>query len=183
MRRYFTEVEDNFLRDNISSAYTLYDLLEKFNANFPEHHIKLSNMQKRLQKLGIKKGTHNVRKEKIRHINSIGTVICNKDGKKARVKTENGYVHADTYFKELYYNCKDNKMLLIHLNGDYSDYSYNNLELVDISVHRALHWRKWIFKDPEITKAAILTVKLLSYFPELVHNENQYYRNSRILEN
>ena len=61
----FTKEQDCFLRDNIHKCYTLYDLTELFNNQFPEHLIKYSNLQKRLAKLGLKKETHNIRKDKI----------------------------------------------------------------------------------------------------------------------
>ena len=65
--------------------------------------------------------------------------------------------------------------MIIHLNGDLSDFSEGNIEFVTKSVYSSLCWRKWLFKNAELTKTAILAARLLEYFPELRHNENQYY--------
>ena len=100
MKIRFTPEEDNFLRDNLDKCHTLYDLTELFNSEFPQHKTTHCNIQKRLQKLGLKKGTHNIRKEKVRHRNKIGTVIKSRDHA-ARVKTENGYIPANTYYTNL----------------------------------------------------------------------------------
>ena len=175
----FAEEEDNFLLDNIHTCRTLYDLADLFNEKFERHHTNARNISKRLSKLGAKKGTHNIRKDKIKSKNKIGTVITNKDGKKARVKTENGYVHANTYFKEKYFPNSGKNEMLIHLNGDYSDFSVENIALVSKSIYSSLMWRKWIFENPELTKTAILTAQLLEFFPDLRHNENQYYKCNR----
>lgn len=174
MRVYFTPAEDRFLRENLDKSYTLYDLTEIFNAEFPQHITTYGNLQKRLSKLGLKKGTHNIRKEKVYHRNPIGTVIKGKSHG-ARVKTENGYVGANAYFRNKYGRSKDE--MIIHLNGDLADFSEDNIEFVPKAIYSSLHWRKWIFTNPELTKTAILTAKLLEYFPELRHNENQYYGN------
>ena len=172
----FTEEEDNFLLDNIHKCRTLYDLTDLFNERFERHHTNARNISKRLSKLGAKKGTHNIRKDKIKSKNKIGTVITNKDGKKARVKTENGYVHANTYFKNKYFPESRKDEMLIHLNGDYADFSRNNIVLVSKSIYASLMWRGWVFANPELTKTAILTAQLLEFFPDLRHNENQYYK-------
>lgn len=176
-RVYFSQEEDKFLRDNIHKCYTLYDLADLFNKQFPEHSTNANNLQKRLSILRIKKGTHNIRKMPSK--NPIGTVIVDKHGKKARVKTENGYVQANAYFKKLYFGENEKGKMIIHLNGDYSDFSRENIELVTKSIYTSLMFRKWIFKDPELTKTAILTAQLLELFPDLRHNENQYYGNRR----
>lgn len=174
--RLFTAAEDDFLRDNINLCYTLYDLTDQFNAAFPEHITRYGNLQKRLQKLGLKKGTHNIRKEKVHNRNPIGTVI-GTPGHTARVKTEKGYVGAVPYFREKYGRGKNE--MPIHLNGNLLDFSVGNIEWVSKSIFSSLHWRKWIFPDPELTKTAILTTELLELFPDLRHNENQYYRDRR----
>lgn len=175
--RYFTPAEDTFLRDNIDSCYTLYDLVDLFNTNFPEHITNYANLQKRLQKLGLKKRTHNIRKEKVHHKNPIGTVIYTRGRNYARVKTEKGYIGAIPYFREKYGRGADE--MPIHLNGDLCDFSESNIEWVSKSIFSSLHWRKWIFSDSELTKTAILAAKLLEFFPDIRHNENQYYRNRR----
>ena len=169
---YYTPAEDAFLRENLDKCYTLYELLERFNAEFPQHITSYGGLQKHLSALGLKKGTHNVRKEKVHHRNPIGTVI--KSGRhSARVKTENGYVSANAYFRKKYGRSKDE--MIIHLNGDLADFSENNIEFVSRATYSSLCWRKWLFTNPELTKTAILTAKLLEYFPDLRHNENQFY--------
>lgn len=172
MKIHFTYAEDNFLRDNLDRSRTIYDLVESFNAEFPQHTTTYANLQKRLSKLGLKKGTHNIRKEKVHHRNPIGTVI-KSSGRSARVKTEKGYVPANTYFRNKYGRSKDE--MIIHLNGNLCDFSESNIEFVSKAIYSSLCWRKWLFTNPELTKAAILTAKLLEYFPELRHNENQWY--------
>lgn len=176
----FTEKEDNFLRDHINECYTLHELLDMFNAEFPKHQILYSNMGKRLALLGIKKGTHNVRKGKMPSKNPIGTVIkgsVTRSGRHgARVKTENGYVSAHSYFRNLYFGESGKKGMLVHLNGDVADFTRDNIMLVSKPIYHSLCWRSWFFKDAELTKTAILTAELLSFFPDLIHNENQYYR-------
>lgn len=175
-RTNYTEAEEMFLRSNVHKCETLYDLQSLFNANFPNHRLSNSNLRHKLSSMGIKKGTHNIRKEKIKSVNSIGTVIIDKNGKKARVKTESGYVSANSYFKKLYLGNSGKDKMIIHLNGDYSDFSRENIEFVNRSVFFSVMWRKWVFENPELTKTAILTAQLLEYFPELRHNENQYYK-------
>ena len=170
----FTEKEDDFLREHINECYTLYELLDMFNAEFPGHQILYSNLGKRLALLGIKKGTHNIRKGKMPSKNPIGTVIKGSGGCHGeRVKTENGYVAANTYFRNLYFG---ESGMLVHLNGDTADFSRDNIMLVSKPIYHSLCWRGWFFKDAELTKTAILTAELLSFFPDLIHNENQYYR-------
>lgn len=175
MRVYFSCAEDNFLREHLNQCLTLYDLADIFNRQFPQHQTNARNISKRLSKLGLKKRTHNVRKGVMPRTNADGTVICDKNGKKARVRTPDGYISANAYFKKLYLGENDPKIMIIHLNGNYADFSRDNIEFVSRAVFSALHWRKWIFENPELTKAAILTVRLLEFYPELTHNENQYY--------
>ena len=172
----FTEREDNFLREHINKCNTLYELVDMFNSEFPKHQTLYSNLGKRLAVLGIKKGTQKKRKEKIYHRNPIGTVIQSK-GHSARVKTENGYVPANRYFKEKYFGGTDGK--IVHLNGDRADFSRDNIVLVSKPIYHSLCWRSWFFRDAELTRTAILTAELLLFFPDLIHNENQYYRLRR----
>ena len=178
MRTKFTQVEDNFLRRNINDCYTLYDLTAKFNAEFPQHQTTDSNLRHRLAKLGLKKGAHNIRKEKVHSRNDVGTIITSKDGKKARVKTENGYVCAHKYFLEKYFDKSSyREYALVHLNGDLSDFTRENIECVPRNIYSSMQWRGWFFTDPELTRTAILTATLLQFFPELTHNENQYLKH------
>lgn len=67
--------------------------------------------------------------------------------------------------------------MIIHLNGDLADFSEDNIEFVSRAIYSSLCWRKWLFTNPELTKTAILAAKLLEYFPDLRHNENQFYGN------
>lgn len=183
MRVKFTQIEDDFLRDNIIDSYTLYELTERFNREFPNHQITCSNLRHRTSLLGLKKGSHNIRKEKVYAKNSIGTVIANQDGKKARVKTEQGYVSAHKYFLDKYFGLTGknvyDRYALVHLNGNLSDFSRENLECVTRSIYGSMNARKWFFTDPELTRTAILVATLLEFFPELRHNENQYYKMHR----
>lgn len=180
MNKKFTQKEDSFIKENINKCRTLWDLLEIFKKEFPERTtISYGSLVKRMQKLGVKKGTHNIRKGKVKSKNEIGTIICYKDGKKARVKTENGYIQANAHFKLLYWGISDKSKYIVHLNGDFSDFSEDNLVLVDKFVFFALTTRNWFFKDKELTRTAILTVELLSFFPDLKKNENQYYKMIR----
>ena len=75
MGKRFTLAEDEFLCRHINQCYTLHSLVDMFNAEFPEHQIKYSNLGKRLEKLGVKKGTHNIRKGEMPSKNPIETVI------------------------------------------------------------------------------------------------------------
>lgn len=168
----FTTEEDEFIRNNLETSNTLHDLVERFNSRFPCHQIKYSNLGKRMQKLGIKKGTHNIRKERIWHKNAYGTIIKSK-GKSARVKTEQGYVSANRHYREQL--GVSEYEIIVNLNGDKCDFSDGNIEVVSRAVYASMCWRGWFFTDSELTKTAILTAKLLQYFPELIHNENQYY--------
>ena len=179
MRTKFTQVEDDFLRENIHDCHTIYDLTVEFNAAFPHHQTTDSNLRHRLVILGLRKGTHNIRKEKIHSRNDIGTIIASKDGKKARVKTEYGYVSAHKYFLEKYFDKPGVSYLeyaLVHLNGDLTDFTRDNVECVSRSVYSSMQSRKWFFHDPELTKTAILTATLLEFFPDLRHNEDQYLK-------
>lgn len=180
MGKRFTLTEDEFLRRHINRCYTLHSLVDMFNAEFPEHQIKYSNLGKRLEKLGVKKGTHNIRKGAMPSKNPIETVILGSQKGRtgrhgARVKTQNGYVSANAYFRKKYYGEKA-KGMIINLNGNKADFSKENVMLVSKSVYHSLCWRSWFFTDAELTKTAILTAELLSFFPDLTHNENQYYR-------
>lgn len=142
-------------------------------ARFPEHPTDFRNLQKRVHKLGLRKGTHNVRRELLKPKNPVGTVIWN--GKKpARVKTENGYAAANKYFKEKYFPGKDGN--LVWLDGNPKNCARENTELVEKSVYASLCWRGWFFADRELTRTAILTARLLLFFPEYTHNENQYLK-------
>ena len=174
----FSKDEDDFLKKHIDECYTLHDLVEIFNEKFPRHKTNYENLQKRLSKIGLRKGTHHIRKGKIIG-NPYGTVIVNKDGSRPRVKTGKGYVAAGPYFREKYFGENGNDKKLVHLNGNKQDFSRENIVLVTKSIFSSLCWRGWFFKEPELTKTAILTAQLLSFFPDLVHNENQYYKMMR----
>lgn len=175
----FTQAEDEFLRENLDKCLTTYDLTDLFNERFPSHQIKSDNLRHRLALLGLRKGTHNIRKEKVHFVNALDTVIpgSTKNGGRhgARVKTENGYVSANKYFKRKYFG-DGASGIIINLNGDKTDFSRENVALVSKDVFYSLCWRRWIFTDPELTRTAILASELLMMFPDLIHNENQYYK-------
>lgn len=180
MNKKFTQKEDNFIKENIDKCLTLYDLLEIFKKEFPERTtISYGSLVKRMQKIGVKKRTHNIRKEKIKSKNKIGKVICYKDGTRARIKTENGYVMANGYFKRLYWGKDDKSKKIVHLDGDFSNFKREDIELVDDFIFRGLITRNWIFKDKELTRTAILTLELLKFFPDLRKRENQYLKIQR----
>lgn len=167
----FTPEQDAYIKETIDSCATVYDLTEMFNARFPEHTTNRSNIGKRMQKLGVKKGAHNIRPDHVHSTNAIGTVIYNSNHG-ARVKTERGYVPAGKYFRNLY-GVKSGVM--IHLDGNLANWDIGNIETVDSSVYYSMCWRGWFFKDRELTKTAALAAKLLLYFKDIRHNENQYY--------
>jgi len=167
----FTPEQDAYIKETIDSCATVYDLTEMFNARFPEHTTNRSNIGKRMQKLGVKKGTHNIRADRIHSVNPIGTVI-RSNNHSARVKTECGYIQAGKYFRKLY-GIKSGA--IIHLDGNCENWDRENLEIVDDSVYHSMCWRGWFFKDRELTKTAVLTAMLLMYFNDIRHNENQYY--------
>jgi len=178
MRINFTQEEDDFLRKNIDNCFDTYELTDRFNDKFPNHQTTRSNLAHHLCILGIRKGTRKKRKEKIYSKNEIGTIITDKDGKRPRIKTENGYVQANKYFLEKYFGKTGDsykQWRLVHLNGNLSDFARDNLECVPMSIYSSMCWRGWLFTDPELTRTAILTATLLEYFPYLRHNENQYY--------
>lgn len=183
MSRRFTAAEDAFLKDNIGKCYTIYDLVDMFNGRFPEHTTNYRNLQKRLQKLGLKKSTHNIRPGAMPSRNSVGTVIRGSAGQHgSRVKTENGYISANKYFKEKLFGYTGNDKVIVHLNGDAADFSREHIELVSRPVYHSMCWRSWFFKDTELTRTAILTAELLLFFPDIIHNENQYCKIKRIGE-
>lgn len=173
----FTQAEDDFIRENVDKCYTVYDLTEAFNGAFPNHPTTRDNLQHRMMKIGIKKGTHNIRPGAQPSRNALETVIW--DGERgARVKTPNGYVSAHRYFKRKYFG-ENAEGMLVHLNGDRADFSHENIALVPKSIYHSLCWRSWFFTDAELTKTAILAAELLLFFPDLIHNENQYLKVRR----
>lgn len=109
-------------------------------------------------------------------VNEIGTIISDKTGKKCRVKTKSGYIQADTYFKNIYGISSEKR--LIHLNGDFTDFSQDNIIPVSRGIHNAIMFRHWIFSDPERTKAAILCAELLILLGAS-KNENQFLKLNR----
>lgn len=179
--RWFTAEEDTFLRDNLQKYRNLYELADAFNAAFPKHETNQENLQKRLKKLGLKKGTKFWREE-IRLSGKrlpVGSIIYDnrKEGKgRTRLKTEKGYVSADKWFLEKVYSKSYREHTLIHLNGNRLDFSAENLMCIDKRTFVSMCYRNWFFTDPELTKAAALTAELLLFFPELTHDEDAYYR-------
>lgn len=176
MRTNFTRAEEEYIQTQYPLAHTVYEFADAFNAEFPNHQTNYINLQKKASSLGVHKGTRNIRKEMVKHKNGIGTIIVSK-GHSARIKTENGYVPANQYFKNLLYPNQQGRLL--HLNGNCADFSEDNLVLVSKSIYKMLYWRNWVFEDKELTKTALLTAQLLELFPTLRHNENQYLRIKR----
>ena len=179
MRRRFTPEQDQFLRDNIVDAYDYRELTDMFNARFPEHETNFRNLQKRAQALNLKKGSHNIRPGVMPSVNPIGTIIVDKKGNhSARIKTECGYGSVAKHLRE---KCglADNEVI-IHLNGDKNDWNIENLQVVTREVYASLNFRKWFFPDKELTKTAILTCELLMFFPDIRHNETQWYKMKRM---
>lgn len=171
MKYRYTDEQIEYIRENLFSARTYYDLAESFTRKFPEHPVDYRSLQKFARNMGMRKGTHNVRKERLKPKNPIGTVIWN-GRKAARVKTENGYVAANKYFKNVFFQGQDGH--IVWLDGNPKNCTRDNAELVEQSVYSSLCWRSWFFKDRELQKAAILAARLLLFFPECIHNENQY---------
>lgn len=170
MRTNFTPEQDEFILSNIDKCKTLYALVDMFNAKYPFHAIKYSNLGKHLALLGVKKGTHNVRKECVKSRNAVGCIIRSRNHG-ARIKTENGYVFAGKHYA-MTHNITEGR--IVHLNGDCADFSDSNIEIVETSVFSSMCWRGWLFKNPELTRTAILAARLLLMFPQMVHNEKQY---------
>lgn len=108
--------------------------------------------------------------------NSIGTVIADKGGKKCRVKTKNGYIQANSYFKKLYGLPDD--CWILHLNGDFTDFSHENIMPVSRGVFTAMSFRHWFFSDKERTKAAALCAELIILLGAS-KNENQFLKITR----
>ena len=179
MRRRFTPEQDQFLRDNIVDAYDYRELTDMFNARFPEHETNFRNLQKRAQALNLKKGSHNIRPGVMPSVNPIGTIIVDKKGNhSARIKTECGYVSVAKHLREKW-GLADNEVI-IHLNGDKNDWNIENLQVVTREIYASLNFRKWFFLDKELTKTAILTCELLMFFPDIRHNESQWYKMKRM---
>lgn len=170
-KRFYDAEKIAWINEHINDDMTIEELAEIFSARF-QRKVNGRALNKAINKYcGYKprpKTIHMPSK------NAVGTVIVSKDGKRPRVKTENGYVEAQGYFKKLY-GIPNNK-LIVNLNGDFSDFSEDNIQAVSRGLYRALHFRKWIFKDKEKTKAAILLCELYLLLPELAHNEAQFLK-------
>lgn len=172
----YTKEELDWLKKHYKDDIQMDVLADLFTSEFPDHRVTRSALGKTIQKyFGDRPKTTKFR---MPSRNKIGTIIADKDGKKCRVKTENGYVQANTYFKELY-NIPKN-MQIIHLNGDYTDFSKEHIQAVPRNIYSSIMFRNWIFKDIEITKAAILCAELISLLPEISHNENQFLKVGKI---
>lgn len=173
--RKYTPEELDFIKAHAMDDLPLDKIVAMFNEQFQEHKITRDCLTWIMRKEGIKH-------KRVSHIraqskNAIGTVIADKTGRRCRVKTENGYVYATDYFTKLY-GLPENERI-IHLNGDYTDFSRENIVTVRRDVWSALQWRKWVFDDPERTKAAILCAELLLMFPEITKDENSFLKARR----
>lgn len=168
----YTKEEIAWISEHYNDDIPMDELANLFNSNFPNHIVTRSALGKTIQKyFGERKRTTKFR---MPSRNKIGTIISDKTGKKCRVKTENGYVQANTYFKKLY-GIPDN-LKIIHLNGDYTDFKQDHIQAVPSNIYSSIMFRNWIFEDIEQTKAAILCAELISLLPEVSKNENQFLR-------
>lgn len=177
----FTEEEDAFIKENLQKYRNLFELTDAFNSMFPHHQTTHQNIQKRMAILGIQKGTRYWRSEKKAKVSKhpIGYILVHKRkdrcGVYTRIKTEDGYKPANKWYVENVYGKNWKEYKLLHLNGDSADFSPENLMCVTTTVMISMGYRSWFFKDAELTKTAALTAELLLLFPDLIHNENQYY--------
>lgn len=182
---YFTEEEDAFIKENLQKYRNLFELTDAFNVAFPHHQTTHMNIQKRMAILGIKKGTRKWRSESKAKVSRhpIGYISVHKrndhNGVYTRIKTEDGYKPANKWYIENVYGKNWKEYKLLHLNGDGADFSPENLMCVTTEVISSMSFRSWFFTDAELTKTAALTAELLLCFPDLCHNENQYYRMIR----
>lgn len=162
-----------WMNEHINDDCTLEELAKQFSEKF-NHQVSRMAFNKALTLYcGHKR---RVCKWKPQSVNEIGQVIANKDGKKCRVKTDNGYVQADIYFKKLY--GFPEKCRIVHLNGDYTDFSRDNIVPVSRGVHSAMAFRKWFFSDQERTRAAMLCAELIILL-DAEKNENQFLKITR----
>lgn len=174
-KRFYDAEKIAWIQEHINDDCTVEELAEIFSARF-RHKVNRNAFNKAINLYcGAKPRPKTIHQPSI---NSIGTVIADKDGKKCRVKTENGYAQANSYFKKLYGIPDD--MYIIHLNGDYTDFQREHIEFADKSVYASLTVRKWIFPDIERTKAAILLAELILLLPAIAHNENQFLKMKAI---
>lgn len=174
-KRFYDTEKIAWINEHINDDCTAEELAETFSARF-RHKVSGNAFRKAINLYcGEKPRPKTI---KMPSKNAVGTVIADKDGKRCRVKTKNGYVSANSYFKSLYGILKS--MQIIHLNGDYTDFQRDHIEFVERDVYSSIMWRKWIFQNIEVTRAAILLAKLMLLLPEIVHNENQFLRIASI---
>lgn len=173
----YTSEEVEWLKKNLNNDSPLDVIADEFNSLFPQHKVNRCCLGKWMQKNGVKH--KRVSTTRMPSRNPIGTVISDKDGKKCRVKTDHGYVSANSYFKK-FYGIPD-ELCIIHLNGDYTDFQKDHIQAVTKDIYSAVMWRCWIFNDIELTKTAILCAELILLLPELSHNENQFLGMKKIV--
>lgn len=170
-KRFYDAEKIAWINEHINDDMTIEELAELFSARF-RYKVNGNALGKAINLYcGSKPRPKTIHQPSV---NAIGTVIANKDGKKCRVKTESGYVEANGYFRKLY-GMPDN-MMIIHLNGDYTDFQREHIEFVEKSVYQSVMVRKWVFADMEFTKTAILLAKLILLLPAISHNENQFLK-------
>ena len=172
-KRFYDAEKIAWMNEHINDDCTLEELARQFSEKFNHPTSRMAFNKALTEYCGHKP---RVCKWKPQSVNEIGQVIADKDGKKCRVKTENGYVQADIYFKKLY--GLPEKCRIVHLNGDYTNFSRDNIVPVSRGVHTAMAYRKWFFDDPERTKAAILCAELL-ILVGYTKNENQFLKITR----
>lgn len=170
-RAVYDEEKIAWIKEHFTDDYKMSELAEMFSERFG-HKVSTQAFMKATS-------TYCGHKKRVKHSampdrkNKVGDVIADSDGKKCRVKTENGYMQADIYFKKLY-GLPDNCRIL-HLNGDFTDFSRENIMPVSRGVHTAMAFRHWFFRDPERTKAAALCAELIILLGAS-KNENQFLK-------
>ena len=170
-KRFYDAEKIAWIKEHFTDDYKMSELAEMFSERFGHKVSAQAFMKATSLYCGHKKRSKHTTMPARK--NKIGTVIADKYGKKCRIKTENGYMQADMYFKKLYgfpENCR-----IVHLNGDYSDYSRENIIPVSRGVQIAMAFRNWFFSDPEKTKAAALCAELIILLGA-TKNENQFLK-------
>lgn len=170
-RSVYDEEKIAWIKEHFTDDYKMSELAEMFSERFGHKVTTQAFIKATSVYCGHKKRANHTFRPSPK--NKVGDVISNSERKKCRVKTENGYVQADIYFKALYglpENCR-----ILHLNGDYTDFSCDNIMPVSRGVHTAMSFRHWFFSDPDKTKAAALCAELIILL-NASKNENQFLK-------
>ena len=170
-KRFYDAEKITWIKEHFTDDYKMSELAEMFSERFGHKVSAQAFMKATSSYCGHKKRCKRTQRPAVK--NKVGDIIANSEGKKCRVKTEHGYVQADIYFKKLY-GLPDNCRIL-HLNGDYTDFSRDNIMPVSRGVHTAMSFRHWFFSEPEKTKAAALCAELIILLGA-TKNENQFLK-------